>query len=114
MARLLVAVLVLAGLSPAVAEGLRQPLEKQFFEYFQDRCQSGMSSEVEAAGKDPQDSAISEAVDRYCACTAQAIVSYLSAEEIIAFANNPEKEPAAAKMKPYFSGCQGKGSGTSL
>ena len=42
---------------------------------------------------------------KYCACTSQAVVSFLSAEEIIAFANNPEQEPASSKMRPYFQGC---------
>lgn len=110
----MVAALVLAPFSPAAADGLRQPLEKQFFDYFRGRCVAGMNAEVKVAGKDPEDSAIAEAIDRYCACTAQSVVSYLDAEEIIAFANNPEQEPAASKMKPYFAGCQGKGSGTPL
>jgi hypothetical protein len=43
---------------------------------------------------------------KYCACTSQAVVSYLDAEEIISFATNPEQEPAASKMRPHFVECQ--------
>ena len=105
---------IVVFVAPVLAEELRPPLEKQFFDYFNDRCEMGMNAEIKATGKNPQDSMIADAVNRYCACTAQAIVSYLSAGEIIAFANNPEEEPAASKMKPYFVGCHGKGNGSSL
>jgi hypothetical protein len=43
---------------------------------------------------------------KYCSCTSQAVVSNLTAEEIIAFAISPEQEPAAGKMKPHFLECQ--------
>lgn len=91
------------------AEELRPPLEKQFFNYFSDRCTGGMNAEIAASGKNPKDVKVAKAVQQYCSCTSQAVVSYLSAEEIISFAINPEKEPAASKMRPYFAKkCQGK------
>ena len=43
---------------------------------------------------------------KYGACTSQAVVSFLNAEEIISFATNPEQEPTASKMKPHFVECQ--------
>jgi hypothetical protein len=100
--------LVLIG-NPVLADSLRPPLEKQFFEYFKARCGLGMQAEIKAAGKDPNEPKIADAIGRYCACTAKAIVSYLSAEEIVSFATDPEKEPAAGKMKPYFRSCHGSG-----
>jgi hypothetical protein len=98
-----------ASVTSACADELRPPLEKQFFDYFVGRCTGGMNAEVAASGKDPNDSRVVKFIEQYCGCTSQAIVSYLSAEEIISFANDPEKEPASSKMRPYFAEkCKGK------
>ncbi len=91
------------------AEELRPPLEKQFFDYFARQCTAGMNAEIVSTGKNSKDAKVASGIEKYCSCTSQAVVSYLSAEEIISFAQNPEKEPAASKMRPYFAKkCQGK------
>lgn len=110
----LVVALVAAGMSAAAAEELRPPLEKQFFDYFSGQCVSALEAQAKAKGKKLESGNLAESIGKYCKCTSQAVVSYLSAEEIIAFAVNPEMEPAASKMKPYFAACQGKGGGDSL
>jgi len=101
-------------ISPAVAEDLRPPLEKQFFDYFTGQCIFALETQAKSKGKKLDQGGLAENIGNYCKCTSQAVVSYLSAEEIISFAINPEKEPAASKMKPYFAACQGKSSGSSL
>ena len=88
---------------PAVAA---EPLEKQFFDYFAQRCEAAMEAEWKAASLDPANPELHEVMTKYCTCTSQAVVSFLNAEEIIAFATNPEQEPAASKMRPHFVQCQ--------
>lgn len=108
--RLLVAaaLLALAGGFPATAETLRAPLEKQFFDYFTKQCSDGLAAEAKAMNMDTSAAGVAEGINKYCTCTSQAIVSHLSAEEIISFAVDPTKDPAAATMKPYFEQCHGK------
>jgi hypothetical protein len=89
--------------SPAAAN---EPLEKQFFDYFTQRCEAAMEAEWKAANLDPANPDAHEVMVKYCACTSQAVVSFLGAEEIISFATNPEQEPAASKMRPHFIECQ--------
>lgn len=95
--------LVLMCTSPASAN---EPLEKQFFDYFTERCERAMAAEWTAANLDPANPEAHDVMVKYCACTSQAVVSFLNAEEIISFASNPEKEPAASKMRPHFIECQ--------
>jgi hypothetical protein len=95
--------LALAGAAPAQAA---EPLEKQFFDYFTLRCEQAMEAEWKAANLDPENPEAHQVMTKYCACTSQAVVSFLNAEEIIAFATNPELEPAAGKMRPHFVECQ--------
>jgi len=57
---------------------------------------------------DPSAVGVAEGINKYCTCTSQAIVSHLSAEEIISFAVAPDKDPAASKMRPHFEQCHGK------
>ena len=94
------------GLLWAAPAAANEPLEKQFFDYFTQRCEAAMEAEWKAANLDPENPQAQVVVEKYCACTSQAVVSFLSAEEIIAFANNPEQEPAAGKMRPHFTSCQ--------
>ena len=94
--------IVLCARPAAAAE----PLEKQFFDYFTQRCETAMEAEWKAANLDPDNPEAHEVMVKYCACTSQAVVSFLDAEEIIAFATNPEQEPAASKMRPHFVQCQ--------
>jgi hypothetical protein len=82
------------------------PLEKQFFDYFTQRCEAAMEAEWKAANLDPANPEAHDVIGKYCTCTSQAVVSFLSAEEIVAFATNPEQEPAASKMRPHFVDCQ--------
>jgi hypothetical protein len=99
----------LIGLAlPVQAEELRPPLEKQFFDYFSGQCESALETQAKSQGKRLDQGNLGDSINNYCACTSQAVVSYLSAGEIIAFANNPEAEPAASKIKPLFAKCQGK------
>jgi hypothetical protein len=95
--------LLLTGATSASAS---DPLEKQFFDYFTQRCEAAMEAEWKAANLDPANPELHEVMNKYCTCTSQAVVSYLGAEEIIAFATNPEQEPAASKMRPHFVDCQ--------
>ena len=99
----LVLVLLLTGATSASAA---DPLEKQFFDYFTQRCEAAMEAEWKAANLDPANPEAHAVMEKYCACTSQAVVSFLTAEEIIAFATNPEQEPAAGKMRPHFTSCQ--------
>ena len=97
------------GVSGAVqADTMRPPLEKQFFDYFNDRCVAGLKIEVEKAGKNAGDDAIQKTIGSYCSCTSQAVVSFLDAEEIVIFAIDPTKPPVASKMQPYFQSCKDK------
>jgi hypothetical protein len=96
-------VALLAWVTPASAS---EPLEKQFFDYFTQRCETAMEAEWKAANLDPNNPEARGVMVKYCACTSQAVVSYLNAEEIISFATNPEQEPAASKMRPHFVECQ--------
>jgi len=96
-------VAVLTCVTPALAD---EPLEKQFFDYFTQRCEGAMEAEWKAANLDPNNPEARGVMVKYCACTSQAVVSYLNAEEIISFATNPEQEPAASKMRPHFVECQ--------
>lgn len=101
-------VLAVAFVAPSFADELRPPLEKQFFDYFNGQCVTALETQAKSKGKKLDVGNLGESIHNYCGCTSQAVVSYLSAEEIIAFAVNPEAEPAASKMKPYFESCQGK------
>ncbi|HET6160859.1 MAG TPA: hypothetical protein VFE34_21115 [Dongiaceae bacterium] len=83
-----------------------EPLEKQFFDYFTQRCEGAMEAEWKAAKLDPDNPEAHAVMVKYCTCTSQSVVSFLNAEEIITFANNPEQEPAASKMRPHFVECQ--------
>ena len=83
-----------------------EPLEKQFYDYFTAACEKAMKAEWTAKNLDPNNPAAHAVMVKYCSCTSQSVVSYLNAEEIIAFATNPEQEPAASKMKPHFVDCQ--------
>jgi hypothetical protein len=83
-----------------------EPLEKQFFDYFTGRCEKAMAAEWKAANLDPANPEAQDVMVKYCACTSQAVVSFLNAEEMISFAANPEQEPAASKMRPHFVECQ--------
>ena len=103
MRRVLALALTMLCVAPAAAS---EPLEKQFFDYFTQRCEVALQAEWQAAKLDVENPAAKEMMTRYCACTSQAVVSFLSAEEIISFANNPEQEPAAGKMRPHFQECQ--------
>jgi hypothetical protein len=104
---LIVTLMSLGAIHSASAE-LREPLEKQFFDYFAAQCSAGLAAEAKSLNKDPSQPGLAEGINKYCACTAQAIVSYLDAGEIIAFANDATQEPAAGKMRPYFEKCSGK------
>ena len=97
--------LLLAGAASASAA---EPLEKQFFDYFTQRCETALEAEWKAAKLDPNNPEAHAVMAKYCSCTSQAVVSFLNAEEIIAFATNPEQEPASSKMKPYFVECQAR------
>jgi len=97
---------LLAIVAVANAALASEPLEKQFFDYFTQRCESAMEAEWKAANLDPSNPEAHEVMVKYCACTSQAVVSYLGAEEIISFASNPDREPAASKMRPRFIECQ--------
>lgn len=110
----MIAAFTAALVTPAFADDLRPPLEKQFFDYFAGQCVFALETQAKAKGKKLDQGDLAENIGNYCKCTSQAVVSYLNAEEIIAFAVNPEKEPAASKMKPYFAACQGKSNGSSL
>lgn len=90
----------------ALSASAKEPLEKQFYDYFAASCQKAMKAEWEAQKLDVNNPAAHAVMVKYCSCTSQSVVSYLSAEEIIAFATNPEQEPAASKMKPRFLECQ--------
>lgn len=92
----------------AGADTLRPPLEKQFFDYFNDRCVAGLRIEAQKSGKNPEEPAIQKTIGGYCACTSQAVVSFLGAEEIVIFAIDPTKSPVAGKMQPYFQDCKDK------
>lgn len=105
---LLSAAILVAGTLSAKADELRPPLEKQFFDYFAGQCQSALETQAKSRGKKLDQGGLGDSIEKYCACTSQAVVSHLSAGEIIAFANNPESEPGASKMKPLFAQCQGK------
>ncbi len=94
---------LMGGASAAWAD---EPLEKQFFDYFTQRCERAMEAEWTAANLDPTNPEAHGMMVKYCACTSQAVVSFLNAEEIISFAYNPEQEPAASKMRPHFIECQ--------
>jgi hypothetical protein len=93
-------------LTGATSASAADPLEKQFFDYFTQRCEAAMEAEWKAADLDPANPEAHEVMSKYCTCTSQAVVSFLGAEEIIAFATNPEQEPAASKMRPHFIECQ--------
>jgi len=101
--------LLLAGLiAPAAGADDYVPLEKQFFDYFNGRCVQSMDDQMKQEGKDPTTGKYKVGIESYCGCTAQAVVSWLSAEEILQFANNPEQEPGASKLQPYFIACRDK------
>lgn len=102
------ALLTVAGVVPAAADSLREPLEKQFFDYFTRQCSDGLVAEAKAMNMDPGAAGVAEGINKYCTCTSQAVVSHLTAEEIITFAVDPTRDPAASKMKPYFEQCHGK------
>lgn len=106
-AALIAFLMMIAGAHSATAE-LREPLEKQFFDYFVTQCSDGLAAEAKVLNKDPTQPVLAQGINKYCSCTAQAIVSYLDAGEIIAFANDASQEPAASKMRPYFEKCSGK------
>jgi hypothetical protein len=93
-------------LTGATSVSAGDPLEKQFFDYFTQRCEAAMAAEWKSANLDPDNPEAHEVMSKYCTCTSQAVVSFLGAEEIIAFATNPEREPAASKMRPHFIDCQ--------
>jgi hypothetical protein len=95
--------LMSAGAASALAA---EPLEKQFFDYFTQRCETALQAEWKAAKLDPDNPEAHAVMNKYCSCTSLAVVSFLNAEEIIAFANDPEQEPASSKMKPHFAACQ--------
>lgn len=101
-----VALALLLLLTGATSASAADPLEKQFFDYFTQRCEAAMEAEWKAANLDPENPELHAVMTKYCACTSQAVVSFLTAEEIIAFATNPEQEPAAGKMRPHFVSCQ--------
>ena len=101
--RIAVVFLILACATPAAAN---EPLEKQFFDYFTASCETAMKDEWAAQNRDLNNPALQSVMVKYCSCTSQAVVSNLTAEEIIAFAISPEQEPAASKMKPHFLECQ--------
>jgi hypothetical protein len=84
----------------------QEPLEKQFYDYFTAQCEKAMKDEWAAQNLDPDNPAAHAVMVKYCSCTSQSVVSYLTAEEIIAFAVNPDAEPAASKMTPHFVECQ--------
>ncbi|HEX9448342.1 MAG TPA: hypothetical protein VF920_10180 [Dongiaceae bacterium] len=101
-----VALLGLTSMPAAADEHV--PLERQFFNYFNDHCTQSMNGQLQQQGKDPSVSPYRDGIQSYCSCTAQAVVSRLSAEEILQFANNPELDPAASKIRPYFFACRDK------
>ena len=100
------ALALLILLTAATFASAAEPLEKQFFDYFTQRCETAMEAEWKAANLDPANPEAHAVMSKYCTCTSQAVVSFLNAEEIIAFATNPEQEPAASKMRPHFVDCQ--------
>jgi hypothetical protein len=99
----------MAGLvaSPAVAED-HVPLDRQFIDFFNSRCVQSMNQQLQEQGKDPTETRYRTGIATYCGCTAEAVVSELTAEEILQFAANPEQEPAASKMRPHFFACRDK------
>lgn len=92
---------------PAAADD-HVPLERQFFDYFNGSCAQSMNAQLQQQGKDPTASPYHDGIQTYCSCTAEAVVSWLSAEEILQFAGNPEQEPGASKIRPYFLACRDK------
>jgi hypothetical protein len=98
---------VVAGSFPVAAD-LRDPLEKQFFDYFTQRCNEGLAAEAKSQNLDITKTGVAEGINKYCSCTSQAVVSYLTAEEMISFAVDATRDPASSKMKPYFEQCRGK------
>src|SRR6185437_1781093 len=93
-------------LACAASASADEPLEKQFFDYFTQRCEAAMEAEWRAANLDPANPQAHEVMTKYCACTSQAVVSFLNAEGLVAFATDPEQEPAAGKMRQHFVECQ--------
>lgn len=101
-----VAFALASALLCAVPATANEPLEKQFFDFFTERCEAAMEAEWKAANLDPGNPEAHDVMEKYCTCTSQSVVSFLNAEEIISFAVNPEREPAASKMRPHFIECQ--------
>ena len=99
-------VLIFSVSCAAIPASAAEPLEKQFYDYFTASCEKAMKAEWEAQKLDVNNPAAHAVMVKYCSCTSQSVVSYLNAAEIIAFATNPEQEPAASKMKPHFLDCQ--------
>jgi hypothetical protein len=99
-------VTLLAAIGVSQIASANEPLEKQFYDYFTASCEKAMKAEWTAQKLDANNPAAHAVMVKYCSCTSQSVVSYLNAEEIIAFATNPEQEPAASKMKPHFLDCQ--------
>lgn len=108
MHRIAAIILFAVAVAAPVRAELREPLEKQFFDYFATQCNAGLVEEAKSMNMDPSQAGVAEGIKSYCSCTSQAVVSYLDAAEIIAFAIDPTKDPAASKMKPYFEKCHGK------
>ena len=102
--------LLLPGLlaSSPVAAAEHVPLERQFFDYFNDRCVQSMNGQLQQQSKDPQAAPYRDGIASYCSCTAQALVSWLDAGEIVQFAEDPTLEPGASKIRPYFLACRDK------
>lgn len=103
--RLFLTLLTMIITSPAFADD-HVPLEKQFFDFFSSHCIQSMNAQLQQQGKNPTDAQYHTSIETYCTCTAQAVVSWLSAEEILQFANDPEHEPGASRLKPYFLTCR--------
>jgi hypothetical protein len=101
-----VALGVVALLACMTSASASEPLEKQFFDYFTQRCEAAMDAEWKAAKLDPNNPEARDVMVKYCTCTSQAVVSFLNAEEIVSFATDPEREPASSKMRPHFVECQ--------
>jgi hypothetical protein len=98
--------MMLAAIGVCPIASANEPLEKQFYDYFTASCEKAMKAEWAAQNLDANNPAAHAVMVKYCSCTSQSVVSYLNAAEIIAFATNPEQEPAASKMKPHFLDCQ--------
>lgn len=89
----------------AIAEEVKPATEREFFFA---QCKSALEAQARSRGKKLDQAGLGKSIEKYCDCTSQVVVKHLTTEEMIAFADNPEAEPASSKIKPFFMQCRGK------